>query len=151
MRGNILVAWDPVNQKERWRGLAAGFNQGGTLATAGNLVFSSTPTGGTSRLLGYRADNGDLLLDVQTGLSQLGPPMTFMLDGKQYLVVSGSTPAAGGGRGGGGAGPGGGAGRGGGAPGGAPAAPAAPPQPAKMLVFVLDGKAPLPGATPTNQ
>src|SRR5262245_54172978 len=31
-RGSILVAWDPVAQKEKWRGLAAGFNQGGSLS-----------------------------------------------------------------------------------------------------------------------
>ena len=35
--GNILVAWNPVTQKEAWRGpanSAAGYNQGGTLTTA---------------------------------------------------------------------------------------------------------------------
>jgi PQQ-dependent dehydrogenase (methanol/ethanol family) len=109
-RGNILVAWDPVAQKERWRGLSAGFNQGGTLSTAGNLVFASVNT----RLIAYRADNGDQLMDITTGLSQMGPPMTFMLDGKQYVAIAGGPAQAGGGRGGAG---GGGAGRG-------PAAPA---------------------------
>jgi quinohemoprotein ethanol dehydrogenase len=133
-RGNILVAWDPVAGKERWRGLSAGFNQGGTLSTAGNLVFASVNT----RLLVYRADNGDQLMDITTGLSQMGPPMTFMLDGKQYVAIAGGPPAApGGGRGGGrGAAPP--------APGAAPAAPAVPPQPSRMLVYVLDGKATLP-------
>ncbi len=132
-RGNILVAWDPVTQKEHWRGRSAGFNQGGTLSTAGNLVFASVNT----ELIAYRADTGDQLFDLTTGLSQAGPPMTFMLDGKQYVAVAGGPAQAGGG------------GRGGRGPGaGAPAAPAAPPQPSKMLVFVLDGKAPLPGSTP---
>src|SRR5262245_25985288 len=130
-RGNILVAWDPIAQKEKWRGLAAGFNQGGSLSTAGNLVFSSV----NNRLLAYRADTGEQLLDLQTGLSQAGPPMTFMLDGKQYIVVAGGpTQAAGaGGRGGGGGGRG-----------QAPAAPAAPARPSHLLAFALDGKATLP-------
>ena len=138
-RGNILVAWDPVTQKERWRGLAAGFNQGGTLATAGNLVFSSVNT----RLLAYRADTGEQVLDVTTGLSQMGPPMTFMLDGKQYVSVAGGPPVApGAGRGGG---------NGGNPPGVvAPPAPGAPPAapapPSRLLTFVLDGKMPLPVA-----
>lgn len=132
-RGNILVAWDPVAQKERWRGLSAGFNQGGTLSTAGNLVFASVNT----RLIAYRADNGDQLMDITTGLSQMGPPMTFMLDGKQYIAVAGGPPQAGGGRGGRG-------GRGAGAPGAVPAAPAAPPQPSRLLIYALDGKATLP-------
>ncbi len=136
-RGNILVAWDPVARKERWRGLAAGFNQGGTLATAGNLVFSSV----NNRLLAYRADTGEQVLDLATGLSQMGPPMTFMLDGKQYVAVAGGPPqAAGAGSGAGG--------RGAAAPpppgvvpppaAGAP--PAAPAQSSRMLVLVLDGK-----------
>ena len=56
---NIVVAWDPGAKKDRWRGLAAGFNQGGTLSTAGNLVFSSVNT----RLLAYRADTGEQVLD----------------------------------------------------------------------------------------
>jgi hypothetical protein len=142
-RGNIMVAWDPVAKTERWRGLAAGFNQGGTLSTAGNLVFSSVNT----RLLAYRADTGEQVLDLATGLSQMGPPMTFMLDGKQYIAVAGGPPPApGGGRGGFGGG-------GGGVPPGvvpqpaAGAAPAAPAQPSRMLVLVLDGK-PLPPSPP---
>jgi PQQ-dependent dehydrogenase (methanol/ethanol family) len=131
-RGNILVAWDPVAQKERWRGLSAGFNQGGTLSTAGNLVFASVNT----RLIAYRADNGDVLTDITTGLSQMGPPMTFMLDGKQYVAIAGGPPG-GGGRGGRG-------GRGAAAPSEAPAPPAAPPQPSRLLVYALDGTATLP-------
>jgi len=134
-RGNVLIAWDPIAQKERWRavGGAAGFNQGGTLATAGNLVFSSVNT----RLIAYRADTGEQVLDVATGLSQMGPPMTFQLDGKQYVAVPGGPPQPAGGRGG----------RGGAAPGAAPAAPVAPPQPSRMMVYMLDGKA----ALPSNQ
>jgi len=111
--GSILSAWDPVTQTERWRaqGGAAGFNQGGTLSTAGNLVFSSVNT----RLLVFRADNGQLLLDLPTGLTQMGPPMTFMLDGKQVIMVAGGPAQQGGGGGGGGAG----AAKGGPAPGAA--------------------------------
>src|SRR5205814_200676 len=99
-RGSILVAWDPVAQKERWRGLAAGFNQGGSLSTGGNLVFSSV----VNRLIAYRADTGEQLLDLDTHLSQMGPPMTFLIDGKQYIAVAGGPPAqaGAGGRGGGG-------------------------------------------------
>ena len=125
------MAWDPVAGKERWRGLSAGFNQGGTLSTAGNLVFASVNT----RLIVYRADNGDRLMDITTGLSQMGPPMTFMVDGKQYVAIAGGPPQVGGGRGGRGAA------AGGAAPG---AAPTAPPQPSRLLVYTLDGKATLP-------
>jgi PQQ-dependent dehydrogenase (methanol/ethanol family) len=136
-RGNVLIAWDPVAAKEKWRGLAAGFNQGGSLSTAGNLVFSSVNT----RLLAYRADTGEQLLDLQTGLSQMGPPMTFMIDGKQYVAVAGGPAQAGGGGRGGGGGGGGGAAGGAGARG---AAPAGPVRPSRLVAYVLDGKGTLP-------
>ena len=84
-QGNVLIAWDPVAQKERWRGIAGGYNHGGTLSTGGNLVFVVLNT----RLLAYRADNGQQLLDFDTGLWQMGPPMTYMLDGTQYIAIAG--------------------------------------------------------------
>lgn len=121
--GNILVAWDPVAQKERWRGLSAGFNQGGTLSSA-DLVFSSV----NDRLLAYRADNGDQLLDLHTNLSQMSPPMTFMIDGKQYIAVAGGPPGPGMGFGS-----------------DSTDAPGSKP-PSRLLVFELDGKAKLPKA-----
>jgi PQQ-dependent dehydrogenase (methanol/ethanol family) len=105
-RGNVLIAWDPVAQRERWRADngSAGFNQGGNLSTAGNLVFASVNT----NLRVYRADTGQQLLDIDTHLSQMGPPMTFMLDGKQYVAIAGGPQGnGGGGRGGGGGGGGG--------------------------------------------
>jgi hypothetical protein len=124
-----------VAQRERWRaqGGAAGFNSGGTLATAGNLVFSSV----NNRLLAFRADTGEQLLDLETGLSQMGPPMTFMADGKQIVAVAGGPPQQGGGRGG----PGGGGG--GGGRGAAPDPNAPPPPPSKLIALALDG-APIP-------
>ena len=102
--GSYLIAWDPVAQKEKWRGpanSAAGFNQGGTLSTAGNIVFG---IGGGSRLVAYRADNGQVLKEIALPLNQPGPPMTYMIDGKQYIVVAGGPQNTGGGRGGGGRG-----------------------------------------------
>ena len=41
--GSVLYAWDPIARKERWRapGGGAGPFAGGSLSTAGNLVFSS--------------------------------------------------------------------------------------------------------------
>ena len=103
LTGNPLVAWDPVAQKERWHADdgSAGFNQGGTLSTAGNLVFA----GVRGFLRVYRADTGQKLLDVDTHLNMVGPPMTFMLDGKQYVAIAGGPQAAAGaGRGGAGGG-----------------------------------------------
>lgn len=86
---NVLVAWDPVTQKERWRAQGGGSIGGGTVTTAGNLVIQVIPDG---RLVAYSADKGEKLLDIQTGLrGGMGPPITYQLDGKQYVAFMGGT------------------------------------------------------------
>eukprot|EP00456_Euglypha_rotunda_P082773 TRINITY_DN8160_c0_g1_i10.p1 TRINITY_DN8160_c0_g1~~TRINITY_DN8160_c0_g1_i10.p1 ORF type:complete len:322 (+),score=109.61 TRINITY_DN8160_c0_g1_i10:99-1064(+) len=50
-----LIAWDPVQQKAVWTVQHDGIGAGGTLATAGNLVFQGTPDG---MLHAYAADSG---------------------------------------------------------------------------------------------
>jgi PQQ-dependent dehydrogenase (methanol/ethanol family) len=83
----ILSAWDPATQKERWFAPAGGQSGGGALSTAGNLVFQVTPQG---RLIAYTADKGEKLLDIPTGQTAgMGPPMTYFLDGKQYVALMG--------------------------------------------------------------
>ncbi len=75
----MLVAWDPVTQKERWRTPGGGGIGGGTLTTAGNLVFQVIPDG---RFIAYNADKGEKLLEIQTNLrGGMGPPITYILDG----------------------------------------------------------------------
>src|SRR5206468_4533222 len=85
--GGWLVAWDPATQKERWSQPGGGSIGGGALSTAGNLVFQVVPDG---RLVAYSADKGVKLFDLQTGQrGGMGPPMTYMLDGKQYITLMG--------------------------------------------------------------
>jgi PQQ-dependent dehydrogenase (methanol/ethanol family) len=132
-QGNILVAWDPIAGRERWRGLSAGQTQGGTLS-AGNLVFVSLD----KRLVAYRADTGDQLLDITTGVGQMSPPMTFMIDGKQYVAVTGGPANAPPQQFGEDASP-------------APAPTTVKLAPSRLLVYALDGKAKLPaGPAPAN-
>jgi quinohemoprotein ethanol dehydrogenase len=101
-----------------------GGSGGGTVTTAGNLVFQIINDG---RLLAYSADKGEKLLEIQTGLrGGMAPPITYTLEGKQYVSFMGGTGQAGGGGGGG---------RGAEAP--------APIRP-KLLTFTLDGKESLP-------
>ena len=138
--GNVLYAWDPVAKKERWRaeGAGAGPFAGGALSTAGNIVMSSV----NDRLMIFKADTGEKLSEINLHITQMSPPMSFTIDGKQYISVAGAP--------GGAAGFGGGGGGRGGAQGGAAApttAPAAGPrEPARLFVFTLDGKEPLPGS-----
>jgi hypothetical protein len=99
--GGILSAWDPATQTEKWFSIGGGNTGGGTLSLASNLVIQ-TMSNGTLRA--FTADKGEKLLDITLPLrAGVGAPMTFMLDGKQYIaVLAGTGTAAGGGRGGGG-------------------------------------------------
>jgi quinohemoprotein ethanol dehydrogenase len=79
-----LSAWDPVQQKEIWRVDRLSPANGGTLSTAGNLVFEGTAQG---NLEAYRADTGQKLwsADAQSGV--VAAPMTFTVNGEQYVAV----------------------------------------------------------------
>src|SRR5262249_55344378 len=126
----MLVAWDPVTQKERWRTPGGGGIGGGTVTTASNLVFQVINDG---RLMAYSADKGEKLLEIQTGLrGGMGPPITFMIDGNQYVALAGGVGTVVGPVPGAGANP--------------PAAGTTPPLTAKprFLVFALDAKGTLP-------
>ena len=80
----MLSAWDPATQKEKWTAPVGGASGGGVLSTAGNLVFQVTASG---HLYAYAADKGTKLLDITIGQNSAGPPMTYMLDNKQYVAV----------------------------------------------------------------
>ena len=80
----FLLAWDPVAQKERWRASYEYMWNGGTLTTAGNLVFQGTADG---RFIAYRADNGTKVWEMAVGSPIKAPPITYELDGTQYLAV----------------------------------------------------------------
>jgi quinohemoprotein ethanol dehydrogenase len=79
-----LLAWDPVAAKPRWRVKYQGATGGGTVTTAGNLVFQGLSDG---RFVAYTADTGEKLWDVQLGNGIMAAPSTWSLDGKQYVSV----------------------------------------------------------------
>ena len=79
-----LVAWDPVAQKEAWHVDMPDPKSGGTLATAGNLVFHGRSDG---KLVAYRATDGKSLWEFDAGVGISAPPMTYSVDGVQYVAV----------------------------------------------------------------
>jgi quinohemoprotein ethanol dehydrogenase len=79
-----LLAWDPVQQREAWRVQYAGPWNGGTLATAGNLVFQGTAHG---TFAAYRASDGTRLWETPAGTGIVAAPITYSLDGEQYVAV----------------------------------------------------------------
>jgi quinohemoprotein ethanol dehydrogenase len=115
-----LQAWDPVAHKLVWRADGGGGIGGGTVTTGGNLVLQTINDG---RLMAYSADKGEKLLELRTGRTGATPPITYEIDGKQYVAFM-----AGAGR---------------------PAKDIGPndakvDNPPMLFVFALDGKAELP-------
>jgi alcohol dehydrogenase (cytochrome c)/quinohemoprotein ethanol dehydrogenase len=80
-----LSAWDPVTQKEVFRVQRIGPWNGGLLTTAGNLLVQGLATHDFNV---YRADNGEQLFqfDAQSGI--MAAPVTYSVDGEQYLAVT---------------------------------------------------------------
>ena len=80
-----LSAWDPVAQREVWRGPVAQKGSGGVLATAGNLVFQGTI--GTT-FAAYRADTGALVWEMPVQQVPISAPIAYEVDGEQYIAVN---------------------------------------------------------------
>ena len=80
-----LLAWDPVKQKEAWRVEHVAPWNGGTLTTAGNLVFQGTADG---RFVAYNATTGEKLWETPTGTGVVAAASTYMIDGKQYVSIA---------------------------------------------------------------
>lgn len=92
-----LLAWDPVNQREAWRVDYGVLGNSGLLSTGGGLVFQGSADG---YFHAYSTEDGQALWshDVQDAI--LGGPVTFELDGEQYVLAlagqGGAIPLTGG-------------------------------------------------------
>jgi glucose dehydrogenase len=66
---------------------------GGTLATAGALVFTGEPNG---RFSAYDSSSGNVLWTIQTGAGVGAPPMSYTVNGRQFVAVAtGAAPGQG--------------------------------------------------------
>jgi PQQ-dependent dehydrogenase (methanol/ethanol family) len=79
-----LVAWDPVKQVEVWRVDHPGPGNGGTLSTAGNLVFQGT---GLGQFQAFRADTGEKVWSAPTQSGVIAGPISYSVNGQQYVAV----------------------------------------------------------------
>ena len=132
-RGSLL-AWNPTTQKLKWRVDYPFYLNAGTMTTAGNLVFQGTNTG---HFYAYASDIGKRLWSFDAKLGIIAPPISYSVDGRQYislLVGYGGTGGAGG--------PDRGQGRNQGWKYGL--------QPRRLLTFALDGKGTLPETAPAD-
>ncbi|HYS46987.1 MAG TPA: PQQ-binding-like beta-propeller repeat protein, partial [Rhizomicrobium sp.] len=79
-----LLAWDPARQRAVWHARYPVAVGGGVLATAGNLVFQGRADG---ILAAYRATDGKQLWSFDAGTGIMAPPVTYQVDGVQYVSV----------------------------------------------------------------
>ncbi len=89
----FLRAWNPVTQALAWERETSGpwvgdmtafWNGGGTMTTAGNLVFQGR---GTGHLVALDARTGEELLSLDLAASVMAAPMSYSIDGTQYIAV----------------------------------------------------------------
>ena len=81
-----LQAWNPVTGKMVWKAEQNQGPTGGALATAGGLVFQSG--GSSDEVRAYDAKTGDKLWSQNVQTAALAAPITFELDGQQYIAAS---------------------------------------------------------------
>ena len=83
-----LQAWDPVKQKKVWQTPdAEWWDRAGVLATAGRVLFQGT---GTGQFRVMSDENGEILKELEVGSTIMAAPMTYTIDGEQYVSVMAS-------------------------------------------------------------
>jgi quinohemoprotein ethanol dehydrogenase len=81
---SALVAWDPVAQTQRWRIPTPAFWNGGTFVTASDLVVQGHIDGSFNV---FSAIDGGKLWSFDAGSPAVAPPITYQVDGTQYITV----------------------------------------------------------------
>ena len=79
-----LLAWDPILGQPRWTGNLGRVTGGGVLSTAGNLVFQ----GHHDQFRALNAETGELLWSDAVHTAAMAPPITYELDGEQYIAAA---------------------------------------------------------------
>jgi len=81
----FLRAWDPIRSKTLWEvPMSDWWDRPGVLATAGGLVFQGT---GPGHFCAYDSDTGKKLKDIDVGTTIVAAPMTYSIDGVQYVAI----------------------------------------------------------------
>ena len=80
-----LTAWDPVKQKAAWQIPLPRHGNGGVLVTASDLVIEGTTR---QTLAVFDARTGKQLWEMPTQSAPVSGPITYMLDGVQYIAVN---------------------------------------------------------------
>lgn len=79
-----LMAWDPVRQRAVWRAPNPGMVNGGVLSTGSGLVFQGD---GAGHFNAYAASDGRKLWSFDAQNPIMAAPVTYRVNGRQYLTV----------------------------------------------------------------
>jgi quinohemoprotein ethanol dehydrogenase len=79
-----LKAWDPVAGRVAWMSAPLPFVSGGVLTTGSGLLFEGSTDG---MLTVYDSRTGAVLRRIETGSAIMAAPISYMLDGVQYIAV----------------------------------------------------------------
>ncbi len=82
--GGHLDAFDPVSGKRQWSYRSKYPLLASTLSTGGNLIFSGDPEG---QFFALDALTGQKLWSFSTGSGHRGSPITYSVNGRQYVAV----------------------------------------------------------------
>ena len=83
--GGAVIAIDPRTSQQRWRLPMSDVTSSGILTSASNLLFTGNREGHFHIL---DAESGDLLWRKALGGMIANGPMSYMVDGKQYVAVA---------------------------------------------------------------
>ena len=83
-QGSHFDAYDPVTGEKKWSYKSKYPLLASSLATGGDLVFTGDPEGD---FIAFDATNGDKLWTFNTGSGHRGSPVTYAVDGTQYIAV----------------------------------------------------------------
>ncbi|MGD0502529.1 MAG: PQQ-dependent dehydrogenase, methanol/ethanol family [Steroidobacteraceae bacterium] len=80
----FLRAYSVKEHRVKWETQTATSFDGGVLATAGGLVFQGDANGSLNV---YGSDNGARLASIPLGTSMMAAPMTYRVNGVQYVAI----------------------------------------------------------------
>ena len=81
----FVLAWDPVQAREMWRIPVGSSRSGGTLVTAGGLLFTGNPL--AKEFGAYSATDGKPLWHTAAQTGVMAGGISYQVDGEQYVAV----------------------------------------------------------------
>jgi quinohemoprotein ethanol dehydrogenase len=87
-----LKAFDPLTGETRWEVELPHYWNGGVLATRGGLVFQGNNEG---RVNAFDSDTGETLWMFDAYTAFLAPPISYQIEGRQYIAILAGTGGGG--------------------------------------------------------